>query len=150
MIDTCHYAIVQFLSHVQLFMTPQTAACQASLSFTISPRSLILMCTELMMPSNYLILCHPLLLLPSIVPRIKLFSNELIFFSSGGQIIAASASVFPVNIQGWFPLIDWSDFAVQGTLNSFLQHHSLKVSTLRHSAFFMVQLSHPYITTGKP
>ena len=79
MIDTCHYAVVQFLSRVQFFMTPQTAACQTSLSFTISPSFLILMCIELMMPPNYLILCHPLLLLPSIVPRIKLFSNELDF-----------------------------------------------------------------------
>jgi len=94
------------------------------------------------MPSNHLILCHPLLLRPSIFPRI-----------SGGQIIgvSASTSVLPVNTQSWLMFrTDWLDLlAVQGTLKSLLQHHSSKASVLRCSAFFIVELSHPYITTGK-
>ena len=87
-----------------LFETPGTAACQASLSFTISWSLLKLMSIELVMPSNHLILCHPLLLLPSIFPSIWVFSNELVLFTSGGQSIGASAFILPMNIQGWFPL----------------------------------------------
>ena len=97
---------------------------------------------------------HPLsflLLLPSIFPSIRIFSNW--FFASSGQSIAvsASASVLPMNIQGWFPLeLTWFDvLAVEGTLKSLFQHHSSKASVLWHSAFFMIQLSHPYMTTGK-
>ena len=104
------------------------------------------------MPSNHLVLCCPLLLLPSIFPSIRVFSNEWLF-ASGGQSIGASApaSVLPMNIQGWFPLgwTGWISLQSNGTLKSLLQHHSLKASILWHSAFFMVQLSLPYMTTGK-
>ena len=104
------------------------------------------------MPSNHLILCHPLLLLPSILPSIRVFSNESTLFISGGQSIgvSASTSVFPMIFSGLiFFRMDWLDLlAVQGTLKS-LQHHSSKTSILRCSAFFTVQLSHPYMTTGK-
>ena len=133
-------AVVQLLSQVRLFVTPWTAACQASLSFTISQNLLKLMSIELMMPSNYFILCHPLLLLPSIFPGIKVFSNELALASGGLSIGAsASASVLPMNSQGWFllgltGLID--NLAVQRSLKSFLQHHHLKASILWHSACF--------------
>ena len=99
------FAVVQSLSHVQLFATPWTAACQASLSFTISWSLLKLMFDELVMPTNHLILCHPLLLLPSIFPSIRVFSDELTLWSGGQSIgVSASASVLPMNIQGWFPL----------------------------------------------
>ena len=97
------FAVVQSLSHVWLFVTPWTAARQAPLSFTISWSSLELMFIESAMPSNHLILCHPLLLLPLVFPRIKVFSVSQ-FFPSGGQRIGASVSVLPMNIQGWFPL----------------------------------------------
>ena len=102
--DSFGTVVVQLLSCDQLFATPWTAAHQASLSFTISRSLLKLMAIESMMPPNHLILCHPLLLLPSVFPSIKVFSNE--FFTSGGQRIgaSASASVFPKNIQDWFPL----------------------------------------------
>jgi len=104
------------------------------------------------MPSNHLVLCCPLLLLPSIFPSIRVFSNEWLF-ASGGQSIGASApaSVLPMNIQGWFPLgwTGWISLQSNGTLKSLLQHHSLKASILWHSAFFTVQLSLPYMTTGK-
>ena len=109
------------------------------------------------MTANRLILSHPLLLLPSIFPSIRVFSNESVFsnefFASGGQSIGVSAltSVHPMNIQDGFPFrIDWFDLlAVQGTLKSLLQHHSSKASIIRGTAFFMVQLSHPYMTTEK-
>ena len=104
------------------------------------------------MPSNHLILCCPLLLLPSVFPSIRVFSNESVFHIRWPKSIGASAStsVFPVNTQDWSPL-GWTGclLAVQGTLKSLLQHHSSKASILRHSAFFTVQLSHPYMTTGK-
>ena len=109
-----------------------------------------LMSIESVMPSNHLILCCPLLLLPSIFPSIRSFPMSL-FLASGGQNIGASASalVLPINIQDWFPL-GWLDLlAVQGTLKSLLQHHSSKASILWHSTFFIVQLSYPYMTTGK-
>ena len=147
MIDSCWcMAVVQSLSHVQLFKTPWTAACQASLSFTISWSLLKLMSIESMMPSNHLILCHFLLLQVSIFPTSGSFPMSQIF-ASGGQNIgtSASASVLPINIQGLFLL----GLTVQGTLKSFLQHHSSKASILKHSAFFMVQLSHPYMKSRK-
>ena len=138
---------VQSLSRVRLFATPWTTARQASLSITNSQSSPKPMSTESVMPSNHLILCRPLLLLPSIFLSIRVFSNQL-FFESVDQNIGASAlaSVLPGNIQGWFPL---GLTAAQGTLKSLLQQHSSKASIPQHSAFFMVQLSHPYMTTGK-
>ena len=117
-------------------------------------RSLLkLMSIELMMPSNHLILCYPLLLMPSIFPESGSFPVSQ-FFTSGGQSIGASApsSVLLMNIQDWFPLglTDWFDLlVVQGTVKSLHQHHSSKASVLWHSAFFIVQLSHPYMITGK-
>ena len=128
-------AVVQSLSHVQLFATPRTAACQASLSFTISLSLLQLMSIELVMSSNHLILCHPLLLLPSIFPSIKVFSNELALRIRWPKYCSYSFSISTSN--GYSRLIsfrmDWCDFlAVQGTLKSLLQHHSSKASILQH------------------
>ena len=127
---------------------PWTAARQASLSITISQSLLKFMFIESVMPSNHFIFCHPLLLLPSIFPSIRVFSNE-----SCGQIIraSASASVLPMNIQDLFSLglIGFDLLAVQGTFKSLLQHQSSKASIIWCSSFFMVQLSHPYMTTGK-
>ena len=143
--------VVQLLSHVRLFAAPWTAAHQVFLSFTISHSLLKLMSIESVMPSNHLVLCRPLLLLPSTVPSIKVFSNESLFASGSQSIIAsASASVLSMNIQSWFPLwlTGWIFLQSKG-LPSLPQHHSSKASILRHSAFFMVQLSHPYMTTGK-
>ena len=145
------FVAVQSLSHVRLFATPWTTASQVSPSFTISQSLLRLMSIESMMPSNQLILCLPLLPLPSIFPTIRAFPMSQLFVS-GGQIIgaSASASVLSKNIQGWFSRIEWVDLlAVQGTLKCLLQHHSSKASILWQSAFFRVQLSHPYRTTGK-
>ena len=140
------------LSCVRLFATSWTAACQASLPITNFQSLLKLMSSKSVMPSSYLILCHPLLLLPSIFPSIGVFSKESVF-PSGGQSIgaSASASVLPMNIQELISFrINWFDLlAFQGTLKSLLQHHSSKASILQHSAFFIVQLSHPYMTTGK-
>ena len=144
---------VQLLSHVQLFVTPWTAACQASLSFTISRSLLKLMSMKLVMPSNHLILCHPLLFLPSIFPSIRVFSNELALYIRWSKDWSFSFSISPSNeYSGLISFrTDWFDLlAVQGTLRSLLQHHSLKASILRHLAFFIVQLSLPYTTTGKP
>ena len=142
--------IIQSLRHVQLFLTPWTAAHQASLSFTISWSLLKLMSIELVMPPSYLVLCRPLLLLPSIFPNIRVFSNELVLYIRWPKYWRFSIS--PSN-EYWgliFFRIDWFDlFAVQGTLKSLLQYHSLKASNLWCSAFFMVQLSHPYMTTVK-
>ena len=131
------FSSVQLLSRVQLVATPWTAAHQASLSITNSQSLLKLTSIELVMPSNHLILCRSLLLLPSIFPSIRVFA-------SGGQSIgvSASASVLPMNIQDWFPLGGTGWISLQ-TLKSLLQHHSSKASILRHSAFFIVQLSHP-------
>ena len=143
---------VQSLSHVQLFATPQTAAPQASLSFTISLSFLRLMSIELMMPSNHLILRLPLLLLPSIFPRIRIFSKESALLIRWPKYWSFSFSISPSNeYSGLISFrIDWLELlAVQGTLKSLLQHHSSKASILQHSAFLMVQLSHPYTTTGK-
>ena len=128
-------------------MTPGTIACQASLSFTTSQSLLKLMSIELVMPSNHLILCCPLLLLPSIFPSIRVFFSESVLHFRWAKYW--SFSISPSNeYSGLISFrIDWFD--VQGTLKSLLQHHSSKASVLWHSAFFMVQLSHPYMTTGK-
>ena len=132
-------------------MTPWTAECLAPLSFTISQSLLKLMSTESVMPSNHLILCRPLLLLPSIFPSIRVFSNESALRVRWPKYWSFSFSIIPSNeYSGLISFrMDWLDLlAVQRTLKS-LQHHSSKASILRLSAFFMVQLSHPYMTTGK-
>ena len=137
---------VQSLSGVQLFVTPWTAARQASLSITNSRSSLKLMSIELVMPSNHLILCCLLLFLPSIFPSIRVFSSGQ-HFTSGGQCIRASASASVLLMISFW--IDWFYLLVlQGTLKCLLQHHSSKASIPQCSAFFIVQLSHPYMTTG--
>ena len=132
-------------------MSPWTAARQASLS--INSQSLLkLMPTESVMPSNHLILCCPLLLLPSIFPSIRVFSNESALCIMWPKDWSFSFNVSPSNeYSGLISFrMDWLDLlAVQGTLKSLLQHHSSKASILWHSAFFIVQLSHPYMTTGK-
>ena len=142
---------VPFSSVIQLclFATPWNAACQASLSITNSQSLLKLLSIEWVIPSNHLILCHPLLL-PSGFPRIRVFSKESVLRIRGTKYW--SSSISPSNeYSGLISFrIDWFDLlAVQGTLKSLLQHHSLKASILQCSAFFMVQLSHPYVTTGK-
>ena len=140
------------LNHARLFATPWTTARQAPLSFTISQSFLRLMSSESMMPSNHFILCHPLLLLPSISPSIRVFSNELALHITWSKYWSCSFSISPSNdYLGLISLrIDWFDFlAAQGTLKSLLQHHNSKASILWCSAFFMVQLSHLYMTTGK-
>ena len=141
---------VPLLSHVRLFVTPWTTARQASLSITNSRSLCKLISIDLVMPSNYLILCRPLLL-PSIFPSIRVFSNESAL-ASGGQStgVSASTSVLPMNTQDWSPLgwTSWISLQSKG-LASLLQQHSSKASILQHSAFFIVQLSHPYTTTGK-
>ena len=132
--------------------TPWTAAHQASLSFSISRSLRKLMSIESVMPSNHLILCHPLLLLPSIFPSIRIFSNESVLHIRWPKYWSFSFSISPSNdYSGLISLrMDWLDLlAVQGTLKSLLQHHSSKASILRRLAFFMLQLSHPYMTTGK-
>ena len=140
--------VIQWLSRVWLLVTPWTASCQASLSITISQSLLKLMSIESVMPSNHLI-CRPLLLLPSIFPSIRVFSTESALCIRW-QRIGTSASVLPMNIQCWFPLrmTDLISLLSRG-LSRVLQHHSLKASILWRSAFFMVQLSHPYMTIGK-
>ena len=144
-------AVVQSLNHVGFFVTPRTVACQASLSFTISQSLLKLMSIELVMPSNHLILCHPLLLLPSNFPSIRVFSNELVLPVRWPKFwISTSASVLPMNIQGWFPLRLTGLISLQSKgLENLLQDHSLKASILCCSDFFMVQLLHPYMSIGK-
>ena len=136
--------VVQSLSHVQLFVTLWTPACRASLSFTISRSLLKLMPIESVMPSNHLILCHPLLLLSSTFSSIRVFSNESIFHIRWPKYWSFSFSISPSNkYLGLISFrIDWFyHLAVQGTLRSLLQHHSSKASILWHSAFFIVQLS---------
>ena len=133
-------------------MTPWTAACQASLSITNSRSLLKLMSIELVMPSNHLILCHPLLLLPSIFPSIRVFSNESALCIRWPNNWSFSFNISPSNeYSGLISFrMDWLDLlAAHGTLKSLLQHHSSKASILRCSAFFIVQLSHPYMTTRK-
>ena len=144
--------LVHSLSHVWLFVTPRTAACQAYLPITNTWTLLKLMSIESVMPSNYLILCHPFSSCLQSSPASGSFPMGQ-FFASGGQNIgvSSSASDLPMNIQGLVSFrIDCLDLlAVQGTLKSLLQHHSSKASILWHSAFFMVQISHLYMTTGK-
>ena len=137
---------------VQHFATPWTASHQTSLSITNSWRLLKLMSIESVMPFNYLILCHPLLLPPLIFPSIMAFSNESVLHIRWPKYWSFSFSIHPSNeYSGLISFrIDWFDLlAVQGTPKSLLQHHSSKASIFRCSAFFMVQLSHPYMTTGK-
>ena len=129
-ISTVQFSSVQSLSRVQFFATPWTAACQASLSITNSQSLLKLMSIALVMPSNHLMLCCPLLLLPSIFPSIRVFSMSW-FFASGGQSTGVSASTLSLPMNEYSGLIsfrtDWLDFlAIQGTLKSLLQHHSSK------------------------
>ena len=144
---------VQSLSCVQLFLTERTAAYQASLSITSSQSLLKLMSIELVMPSNHLTLCHPLLLLPSIFNlSIRVFSSESTLCMRWPKYWSFSLSISPSNEHPGLVSfrMDWLDLpAVQGTLKNLLQHHSSKASILRRSAFFIVQLSHPYLTTGK-
>ena len=140
------FSSVQLLSRVQLFSTPWTAACQASLSIANSWSLLKLMSIESVMLSNYLILCHLLLLLPSIFPSIRIFSKESVLCIRWPKYWSFSFSICPSNeYLGLISFrIDWLDLlAVQGTLENILQHHSLKTSILRCSAFFIVELSHP-------
>ena len=142
---------VQLLTHVLLLATPCTAARQASLSITNSWSLLTLMSIELVMLSSHLILCHPLLL-PSIFPSFRVFSNVSVLHIRWPKYWSFGFSISPSNeYSGLMSFkMDWFDLlAVQGTLKSLLQHHSSKASVLWHSAFFMVQLSYPYMTTGK-
>ena len=144
--------VVQSLRCVWFFATPWTAACQASLSFTLSRNLLKLMSIESVMPFNHLILCCPPLLLPSIFPSIRIFFKELALHIRWPKYWSFNFSISPSDeYSGLISFrIDWLDLlAVQGTLKSLLQHHSLNASILWCSAFFMVQLSHPYMTTGK-
>ena len=146
------FSSVQSLSHVQFFVTAWTAALQASLSITNSQTLLKLMYIKLVMPSNHLIHCCSLLLPPSIFPSIRAFSNESALHIRWPKYWSFSFSISPSNEysgmisfrMGWLDL-----FAAEGTLKSLLQHHRSKASILRCSAFFIVQLSHPYMTTGK-
>ena len=147
------FSSVQSLSHVWLFATPWAAALQASLSITNSRSPPKPMCIESVMTSNHLILCHPLFLLPSIFPSVRVFSNESAlcirwpnYWSFSFNISSSNEHPGLISFR-----MDWLDLlAVEGTLKSLLQHYSSKASILRSSAFFTVQLSHPYMTTGKP
>ena len=133
-------------------MTPWTAACQASLSITNSQNLLKLMSIELVMPSNHLILCRPLLLLPSILPSIRVSSDESVLHIRWPKYWSFSFSISPSNeYSGLISFrMDWLDLLdIQGTFKCLLQYHSSKASILQHSAFFIFQLSHPYMTTGK-
>ena len=144
---------VQLLSRVRLFVPPWTTARQASLSITNSWSLLKLMSIESVMPSNHLILCRPLLLLLSIVPSTRVFSNESDLCIRWPKYWSFSFSISPSNeYSGLISFrMDWLDLlAVQGTLKSLLQHHSSKASVIWHSVFFIVQLSHPYVTAEKP
>ena len=143
---------VQLLSHVRVIATPWTAACQASLSITNSQNLLKLTSIKSVMPSNHFILCHPLLLLLSILPSIRVFSNESVLHIRWPKCWSFSFSICPSNeYSGQISFrMDWLDLlAVQGTLKSLLQHYSSKASLLWCSVFFIVQLSCPYMTTGK-
>ena len=145
-----YVVIVQSLSHVKLFMTPWTVACQASLSFTISQSFLKHMSNESVLLPNRLILCRPLLLLPSIFPSIRVFSNELALCIRWPKYWSFSISPSSEHSGSISFRIDWFNlFAVQGTLKSFLYHHSSKASILQCSAFFIVQFPHPYMTIRK-
>ena len=146
-----HGQSVQSLRCVRLFATPWTAARQVSLSITNSRNLLKLMSIESVMPSNHLILCHPLLL-PSIFPSVRVFSNESVLHTMWPKDWSFSFNISSSNEYSGLSSfrMDWLDLlAVQGTLKSLRQHHSSKASILRCSVFFIVQLSHPYMTTGK-
>ena len=146
------HSSVQSLSRVRLFATPWIPARQASLSITNSWSSLRLMSIELVTPSSHLILCHPLFLLPPIPPSIRVFSNKSTFRMRWPKYRSFGFSISPSKEHpGLISFrIDWLDLvAVQGTLKSLLQHHSSKASILLCSAFFIVQLLHPYMTSGK-
>ena len=133
-------------------MTPWTVACQTSLTFTNSQSLFKIMSIESVMPSNHLILCCPLLLLPSMFPSIRIFSNKSILHIRWPKYWSFSISISPSNEYSGIIsfMIHWFDLlAVQGTLKSLLQHHSSKASVFQHSAFFIIQLSHPYVTTGQ-
>ena len=144
--------VVITISLFQHFVTSWTTACQAPLSSTISRSLLKFKSIESVMLSNHPVFCCSLLLLPSVFPSIKVFSNEFVLCIRWPKYWGFSYSISPSNeYSGLIPFrIDWFDLiAVQGTLKSLLQQHNSKASILRHSAFFMVQLSHPYMTTGK-
>ena len=151
-VSSIQFSSVQSLSPVQFFATPWIAARQASLSITNSRSSLRLTSIESVMPSSHLILCRPLLLLPPILPSIRVFSNQSTllmrwpkYWSFSFSIISSKEHPGPISFR-----MDWLDLlAVQGTLKSLLQHHSSKAAIVRCSAFFTVQHSHPYMTTGK-
>ena len=146
------FSSVQSLSRVWIFATPWTTACQASPSTTNFQSLPKLTSIELVMPSNHLILHRPLLLLPSIFPSIGVFSNESAPHIKWPKYWSFCFSISPSNEHPALISfrIDWLDLlAVQETLKSLLQHHSLKATVLQHSTFFIVQLSHPYMTTGK-
>ena len=152
MFNSVQFSSFQLLSHVRLFATPWTTALQASLSITNSQSLPKFMSIESVMPSNHLILCHPLLFLPSIFPRIRVFSNESALHIRWPKYWSFSFSISPSNEHSGLisPRMDCLDLlAVQGTLKSLLQHHTSKASILQHSAFFIVQFSHPYMITGK-
>ena len=150
--DNKSVASVLLLSHIWLFVTPWIAACQAPLSITNSWSLPKLMSIESVMPSNNRLLCHPLLLLPSIFPSFRVFSNESALCNRWPNSWSFSFNISPSNeYSGQITSrMDWLDLlAVQGTLKSLFQHHSSKASIFRCSAFFIVQFSHPYMTTGK-
>ena len=145
------FSSVQLLNRVRLFVTPWTAAHQASLSITNSQSLLKIMSIELVMPSNHLTLCHPLLLPLLIFPSIRVFSNESLLCIRWPNYWSFSFRISPSNEYSGLICfrIDWLDLlSVQESLKSLLQHHSSKASILQHSTFFIVQISHPYMTTG--
>ena len=147
------FSSIQFSHSVVIFATPWITACQASLSITNSWSLPKPISTESIMPFNHLILCHPLLLLPPIFPSIRVFSNESVFHIRWPKYWSFSFSIIPSKEIPWLISfrMGWLDLlVVQGSLKSFLQHHSSKASIFRRSAFFTVQLSHPYMTKEKP
>ena len=148
----CRCCCWPVISRVWLFKTPWIASCQASLSITTSQSLLRLMSIESVMPSNQLILCWPLLLLPPIFPNIRVLTIESVLHIRWPKYWSFNYSISPSNeYSGLISLkMDWFDLlTVQGTLKSLLQHHSSRASILLFSAFFMIQLSQPYMTTGK-
>ena len=150
--DSFHFSSVQSLSPVQLFATPWTAALQATLSITNSQSLFKLMFIESVMPSSHLILCHPLLLPILIFPSIRVFSNDSALRIRWPKYWSFSFNIIPSKEHSGLISfrMDWLDLlAVQGTLKSLLQHHNSKASILWCLAFFIVQLSHPYVNTGK-
>ena len=150
--EAVQFSSVWSLSRVQFFVTQWTAACQTFLSINNFWSLLKLMSIDLVLPSNHLVLCHPLLLLPLIFPSIRVFSKESVLHIKWPKYWSFSFSISPSSeYSGLISFrIDWFNlFVVQGTLKSLLQHHSSKASILQRSAFFILQLSHPYVTTGK-